>query len=113
MLAAFARPAFDPNQTINLGSPVFAEHKYDWYRWMLEEAYRLAFAAGPLVFEGSFLGAGSIPSAPQIRPPLLLDFARYSPNTACPPAGIAGDFALRMPCMRACTAACTFSWVWM
>ena len=41
MLAAFPRPVFDPNQTINLGSPVFAEHKYDWYRWMLEEAYRL------------------------------------------------------------------------
>ena len=38
MVAALAKPVFDPNQTINLGSPVFAEHKYDWYRWMLEEA---------------------------------------------------------------------------
>ena len=43
----------------------------------------------------------------------LLDFAPYSPNTACPPSGIAGDFASRMPCMRDCTAACTLSWVWM
>ncbi|NRA06613.1 MAG: cytochrome P450 [Myxococcales bacterium] len=38
MVAALAKPVFDPNQTINLGGPVFAEHKYDWYRWMLEEA---------------------------------------------------------------------------
>jgi cytochrome P450 len=35
---AAAPVAFDASRPINLGTPAFAKHKYDWYRWMLEEA---------------------------------------------------------------------------
>jgi len=30
--------AFDTRRPIDLGSPDFADHKYEWYRWLLEEA---------------------------------------------------------------------------
>lgn len=30
--------SFDASKPINLGSAEFAENKYDWYRWLLEEA---------------------------------------------------------------------------
>ncbi len=38
-MAAPAIPlVFDASRPINLGAPDFVQHKYDWYRWMLEEA---------------------------------------------------------------------------
>ena len=38
-MAAPAIPQdFDARRPINLGAPAFVQHKYDWYRWMLEEA---------------------------------------------------------------------------
>ena len=39
MVTATAEPAvFDASRPIDLMSRDFAENKYDWYRWMLEEA---------------------------------------------------------------------------
>ena len=38
MVAAATQPVFTTNRPINLGNADFAQHKYDWYRWMLEEA---------------------------------------------------------------------------
>ena len=38
-MAAPAIPqVFDASRPINMGAPNFVQHKYDWYRWMLEEA---------------------------------------------------------------------------
>ncbi len=38
-MAAPAIPeVFDASRPINLGAPDFVQNKYDWYRWMLEEA---------------------------------------------------------------------------
>jgi cytochrome P450 len=31
-------PSFSARRPIPIGSPDFVQHKYDWYRWMLEEA---------------------------------------------------------------------------
>lgn len=38
MATAIVRPGFDASRPINLGGADFTEHKYDWYRWLLEEA---------------------------------------------------------------------------
>ncbi len=38
MVAAATRSDFDANRTIDLTGRFFADHKYDWYRWALEEA---------------------------------------------------------------------------
>jgi len=38
MVAAATPTLFDASRPIDLASPNFSEHKYEWYRWMLEEA---------------------------------------------------------------------------
>ena len=38
MVAAATQPVFSTRSPINLGSADFARYKYDWYRWMLDEA---------------------------------------------------------------------------
>ena len=38
MVTAATPLVFDSSRPINLGAPNFSQHKYDWYRWMLEEA---------------------------------------------------------------------------
>lgn len=38
MAAAATSPVFDSRRPLDLGSQDFADHKYDWYRWMLEQA---------------------------------------------------------------------------
>ena len=38
MLAATTPPQFEANRPIDLASREFSRHKYEWYRWMLEEA---------------------------------------------------------------------------
>ncbi len=38
MSAVAIQPSFDASKPIHLSSPGFSEHKYAWYRWMLEEA---------------------------------------------------------------------------
>lgn len=37
-MAAPELPSFDASRPIRLADPAFVEHKYAWYRWMLEEA---------------------------------------------------------------------------
>lgn len=37
-MSAAALPEFDASKPIDLGTRAFAQHKYAWYRWMLEEA---------------------------------------------------------------------------
>jgi len=41
-------PAFSADRPIPMGSPDFAQHKYDWYRWMLEEAPVCQGKIGPM-----------------------------------------------------------------
>ncbi len=38
MVAAAIQPAFDASKPIALSKPPFSDHKYEWYRWMLDEA---------------------------------------------------------------------------
>ena len=38
MAAAAIPQGFDAGKPIKLGDPDFVQHKYDWYRWMLEKA---------------------------------------------------------------------------
>ena len=38
MVAASAPISFDASRPIDLAGASFCDHKYDWYRWMLEEA---------------------------------------------------------------------------
>ncbi len=38
MVAAASQTEFDASRPIDLGSKEFAKNKYEWYRWMLEEA---------------------------------------------------------------------------
>jgi len=37
-VTAATPPKYSANRPIPIGSPDFVQHKYDWYRWMLEEA---------------------------------------------------------------------------
>lgn len=37
-MTAATPPKYSANRPIPIGSPDFVQHKYDWYRWMLEEA---------------------------------------------------------------------------
>jgi hypothetical protein len=38
MAASVSQPSFDLSRPMDLGSADFANHKYEWYRWLLEEA---------------------------------------------------------------------------
>lgn len=38
MVAAASEQQFDASRPIDLGSANFSDHKFDWYRWMLEES---------------------------------------------------------------------------
>ena len=38
MVAVATRSEFDASRPVDLGSKEFAHNKYEWYRWMLEDA---------------------------------------------------------------------------